>query len=139
MRRRSTVKTALFAAIVTLSGVFGNLFLSIGLRSGEANLSYTPSGLVKFIFSPLILLGVTLLILWLLSRMTLLSWADLSFVLPVTSFGYVMTVLLGRYFLAESVSAWRWTGTVLITLGSVLVGITPHQTTGASSTERAAQ
>ena len=34
--------------------------------------------------------GIGLLILWLLTRMALISWADLSFVLPVTSIGYVL-------------------------------------------------
>ena len=45
-----------------------------------------------------------LLILWLLSRMTLLSWADLSYVLPVTSIGYVLVALAGELFLHEAIS-----------------------------------
>ena len=31
-----------------------------------------------------------------LSRMALLSWADLSYVLPVTSVGYVLVALIGK-------------------------------------------
>ena len=40
---------------------------------------------IKAIFNPWVLVGIALLILWTLSRMALLSWADLSYVLPVTS------------------------------------------------------
>ena len=49
----------------------------------------TPLAYIAALFRPWVALGVLLLILWLLSRMTLLSWADLSYVLPVTSVGYV--------------------------------------------------
>jgi uncharacterized membrane protein len=67
-------------------------------------------------------LGVSLLILWLFSHMVLLSWADLSYVLPVTSIGYVLVTLAGRLFLHESVSVMRWCGVILIVTGVMLVG-----------------
>ena len=54
------------------------------------------------IFSPWVLLGTTLLIFWLLSRMTLLGWADLSYVLPVTSIGYVLSAILGKILLRRA-------------------------------------
>ena len=46
-----------------------------------------------------------------------LSWADLSFVLPATAFGYVLNVAAGYYFLNETVSPIRWAGAVIITAG----------------------
>jgi uncharacterized membrane protein len=61
-------------------------------------------------------------ILWLLFRMKLLSLADLSFVLPVTAVGYVLTTVLGRIFLHEEVSTERWIAVALIFLGTALVG-----------------
>ena len=69
-------------------------------------------------------LGVSLLILWLFSHMVLLSWADLSYVLPVTSIGYVLIALTGRFFLHESVSFMRWCGVILIVAGVIVVGRT---------------
>lgn len=72
-------------------------------------------------------MGICLLIAWLISRMFLLSWADLSYVLPVTAFGYVLTALLSRMFLGEQVTAARWAGTLLIMAGVILVGLgNPH-------------
>ena len=49
-------------------------------------------------------LGVLLMILWMLSRMALLSWADLSYVLPVTAIGYVLVALVGKALLDEQIS-----------------------------------
>jgi drug/metabolite transporter (DMT)-like permease len=75
-------------------------------------------------------LGVLLLILWLACRMALLSWADLSYVLPVTSVGYVLVALAGRIMLNEQISAKRWLGILLIMGGVALVGgSTAPQTT----------
>jgi drug/metabolite transporter (DMT)-like permease len=79
-----------------------------------------------------VVLGIALLIVWTLARMTLLSWADLSFVLPVTSAGYVLTALAGKFFLHEQIGYERWAGTVLIMLGVILVGGTDPRTAPAA-------
>jgi drug/metabolite transporter (DMT)-like permease len=114
-------KTWVFAIIVILSNALGNLSLAWGMRHQSTAFRLSPLGYITAIFSPYVLLGVSLLILWLLSRMALLSWADLSYVLPVTSLGYVATSMLGRVFFDEQITPWRWTGTLLIVAGMVLV------------------
>lgn len=80
--------------------------------------------LLGSLLHPAVLVGIVLLIAWTLSRMHLLSLADLSFVLPVTAFGYVLNAMIGHFLLGESVSALRWTGTGLIVLGTALTGLT---------------
>jgi len=77
-----------------------------------------------------------LLVVWLLSRMTLLGWADLSYVLPVTAIGYVLTAILGKYFFGEQISWQRWMGTLLIMAGIVFVGMTTPNTTTDGEPER---
>lgn len=121
---RLRFKTRLVAAVVIFSNVLGNFFLSRGMKSGAGE-----GFLLAALLNPWVALGVSLLILWMLSRMALLSWADLSYVLPVTALGYVLTALMARVFLAEQVSAGRWTGVALIVLGVFLVGATPVRTT----------
>ncbi len=69
-----------------------------------------------------------MLILWMLSHMALVSWADLSYVLPVTSLGYALVALSGKVFLHEHVSLARWAGVFLIIGGVVLVGQTDFNT-----------
>lgn len=120
------LKTRVLTSVVVLTNVFGNFSLSVGLKNRV--LSISPLGYLEALFSPWVALGVTLLILWLLSRMALLSWADLSYVLPVTSIGYVLAVVVGKVFLFEDVTWQRWAGVLLIMAGVALVGATPLRT-----------
>jgi len=115
-------KTRLFAVIVILSNAFGNFSLKWGMDR-QAALTLSPLNYIRAILSPWVMVGISLLILWLLTRMALLSWADLSYVLPVTSLGYVANALMGRFFLSEQITPQRWAGTLLIVGGTVLVGM----------------
>ena len=115
---RLRLKTWICAVIVILSNVFGNFFMKRGMPAELAN----PIEYITVLFRPLVALGVALLIVWTLSRMALLSWADLSYVLPVTSIGYVLVAVLGRVFLDERISVHRWAGIALIVGGVALVG-----------------
>ena len=110
-------KTWICAVIVVFSNVFGNFFLKRGM---PAELS-TPLEYITVLFRPWVAAGVGLLILWMLSRMALLSWADLSYVLPVTSIGYVLVAIVGRVFLDEQISMKRWAGIALIMGGVAMV------------------
>jgi uncharacterized membrane protein len=116
---RLRIKTWICAAVVVLSNVFGNFFLKLGM---PANLP-TPLSYIAVIFRPWAALGVALLIVWLFSRMALFSWADLSYILPVTSIGYVLVAISGRLLLNEQITLKRWTGVLLIMSGVALVGI----------------
>jgi drug/metabolite transporter (DMT)-like permease len=125
------LKTRIFTAIVVLTNVLGNSFLSRGMQSMGEMLSLSPIPYIRALFNPWVAVGVTLLIVWLLSHMALLSWADLSYVLPVTSIAYVLVALVGRFLLHEQVSVARWAGVVLIMAGVALVGHTAPRTTAA--------
>ena len=124
-------KTRLFAAIVILSNTLGNFFIARGMRA-LAVPADSVLHLLRAIFTPWVTLGIVLLILWLISRMVLLSWADLSYVLPVTSLGYVANALMGHFFLGEHISLARWSGTLLIVAGTVLVGLGTHRAAAPS-------
>ena len=115
---RLRVKSWICAAVVIFSNVFGNFFLKRGMPAALPS----PWAYIAALFQPYAALGVLLLILWLTSRMTLLSWADLSYVLPVTAVGYALVALAGKVLLNERVSSTRWTGIVLIVAGVALVG-----------------
>jgi len=114
---RLRVKTWICAVIVVFSNVFGNFFLKRGMPAELAS----PLEYITVLFRPWVAAGVGLLILWMLSRMALLSWADLSYVLPVTSIGYVLVAIVGRVFLNEHISPQRWAGIALIVGGVALV------------------
>ncbi len=116
-------KTRVFAAIVILSNALGNFLLTWGMKHRGQELTLSPLSYVQAIFNPWVAAGITLLILWLLARMALLSWADLSYVLPVTAFGYVASALMGHFFLGEQITPGRWLGTLFIVAGIILVGL----------------
>ncbi len=81
---------------------------------------------MQAIFSQWVALGIVLLIIWLLTRMALLSWADLTYVLPLTAAGYVISALMGHYFLDERITPARWVGVALIFAGTGFVGAGEH-------------
>ena len=112
-----------------LSNVLGNLALSWGMKHNAA-LGSSVFDYIKAIFNPWVMVGIALLVVWMLSRMALLSWADLSYVLPVTSIGYVLAAVTGTLFLGEHISGLRWIGTLFIMAGAIVVGRTSARTTG---------
>jgi drug/metabolite transporter (DMT)-like permease len=126
---RLRLKTRVVAVVVILANVAGNSALSRGMKGQAGGLFAGPLGYLEAFLNPWVVLGICLLILWTLARMALLSWADLTYVLPVTALGYVLTVLSGRLLLAENVSGQRWAGTLMIVAGVCLVGRTPIRTT----------
>ena len=77
--------------------------------------------------------GIVFLSGFMLSYMTVLSWADYSYVMPAGAFGYALLTLLAVAFLHESVSSRRWVGVVLICVGVLLVGQTKPRTTEVPS------
>ncbi|HVW84723.1 MAG TPA: hypothetical protein VHB50_08575 [Bryobacteraceae bacterium] len=116
-------RTSLFAVLSVLSNVAGNSALTHGMQE-LGPVGNTPLALIGALFHPWVAIGVALLIVWTFTHMALLSWADLSYVMPVTAIGYVVTAFAGKFFLGEVVSPERWAGIVLITAGVTLVGRT---------------
>lgn len=135
-RKRDVARIFLLTGTVVAFNAFGNLSLTWGLRHVSERLNVNPLAYVEVMVNPFVAAGIALLVLWLLTRMALMSWADLSFVLPVTSVGYMLCALLGRIFLHEPVSMARWAGTILIFVGAVLVGITAKRPAAEEAASR---
>jgi len=72
--------------------------------------------------------GVILLIGFFAAYSSALSWADLTYVMPATSLGYVFIALLSVFVLHENVSVTRWVGIILISSGVAVIGQS-HNTT----------
>ena len=125
-RRQSKLKTLLLALAVVLLSAVGNLVLAWGMKHIPEAMGLDPLGYIRAILNPVVALGIALLTLWMLTRMTLMSWADLSVVLPITSFGYVAAAVLGRLCLGEVITVRGWLGIFFIFAGSLVVGTTVH-------------
>ena len=100
----------------------GNSAMAVGMKQVPEKMSMDPTLYLHAMLNPFVAMGIAALILSLLTRMALLSLADLSFVLPVTAVGYVIAVVIGKTFLHETVTPQRWMGTLLIFGGALLVG-----------------
>lgn len=138
-RSTMTFRRYLVLAVVTLTAACGDTFLSRGMKSiGPVSLHH-PLELVHAIFSPWIAAGIVLLIGFFASYLTALSWADLTYVLPASSLGYVIMAVLARFWLHEHVSPTRWMGVVLITAGVGFVTRGPSYTDHSSSHPHAAE
>jgi uncharacterized membrane protein len=133
--RRVDLKTKLLTAFVVCTNVLGNFSMSWGMKHQSADLGLSPITYIRLIFTPWVMLGTVLLILWLLARMTLLGWADLSYVLPVTTSAYVFSAVLGKVFFGEQVTWQRWLGTAFIVVGIICVGLTAANTTEQESSQ----
>ena len=92
--------------------------------------------LLAALLNPWVLGGIGLLILFFISWLTALSWADLTYVLPASAIGYVIMALLARFFLHEQVSFLRWFGIILITAGVGFVAGGPVITVHEEAAER---
>ncbi|MGA2592976.1 MAG: hypothetical protein ABSH32_23930 [Bryobacteraceae bacterium] len=127
--RNRTLRTYSLLLLFIFLRPLGNLSLAWGTKHFPQSLSVDPTVYLRAMLDPFVALGIAMLILALLTRMALLSLADLSFVLPVTAVGYILATLFGQVFLHEQVTAQQWLGTVLIFLGTALVGSTAQNTT----------
>ena len=113
---------------VMFFGSTGDILLARGMKDlGPVHLNH-PLSLIAALANPWVFIGILCLIGFFGSYMTALSWADLTYVLPATAFGYVVTAFLSRVFLHEAVSSWRWAGVLLITCGVGLVARGPSLT-----------
>ncbi len=128
-------RTGILTAAVVLLGSFGNTALTWGMKHVPINVGLNPLNYIRAMLNPFVAAGIATLILWLLTRMALMSWADLSFVQPVTAVGYILAALLGKFFLNETVTTREWIGTFFIFAGASIVGTTAEKTTGPASSD----
>lgn len=120
------MKTWVVLSVAMVSQAAGNTLLSKAMRAAPHPGGMGPGNIALLVLhaiqSPPVWLGTALLAVFFVLFAAALSWADLSFVLPASSFGYVINVGFAHHFLGEPVSATRWAGTVLIFLGVIFVG-----------------
>ncbi len=123
----------LVLAGVTVFAAAGDAMLSQGMKqSGGISPVHFPS-LILAVLNPWIAVGILLLLGFFGAYMTALSWADLTYVMPATSMGYVLLALVAKFGLHEQVSAARWLGIALITGGVGFVAGGKESTTSSGS------
>lgn len=122
-------KTRALTGYVIAANVIGNLMLSHGMRVVGSLSAFDPASYAHAFANPFVIAGVCVLASWMVGNLGLLSRADLSYVLPVTSSAYVLIAILGHFVLGEAISPGRWSGILVITAGVTVVGGTAPRTT----------
>lgn len=127
------MKTLVVLFMAICAQTLGDVLLTKGMKSiGEVD-TLDPVRLfeigVQVFTNPMVWSGILLLSIFFGLYLVALSWADLSFVLPVTAFGYVLNAFMSWRFLGEHVSAARWIGTMIICVGVAVVSNTEQRTT----------
>lgn len=134
MHGKGSVRAKTFSLVVmmVLCSSVGDIFLKLGMRKiGSVNLA--PETLAATfratVTNGMIWLGILCLLSSFVIYIMVLSWADYSYVMPSTSFGYAVVALLSVLILRENVTLARWIGVLLICCGVTLVGRTEPRTT----------
>ncbi len=128
MKHRLTPQRYLILVAVMLTAAVGDTLLSHGMTQvGPVSLDHLGLLLVA-LKNPWVVGGILCLLGFFASYLTALSWADLTFVLPSTAFGYVVVALLSKFWLHETISVYRWAGIILIVCGVGFVANGPSLT-----------
>ena len=137
--KRLRIKTLVMVLAMVVCANAGDLLLKRGMTEIGA-VAITASGVSHAFWmtvtSPTIWAGIVFLIGFMVSYMTVLSWADYSYVMPAGAFGYAILTLLAVVFLHENVTSKRWVGVLLICLGVLLVGQTKPRTTTSAAMQK---
>ena len=137
--RRLRIKTLVMVLVMVVCANVGDLMLKRGMTQiGVVKVSPSALGhaFSLTVTNPTIWIGILFLIGFMASYMTVVSWADYSYVMPAGAFGYAILTLLAVVFLHENVSAKRWIGVLLICVGVLLVGQTKPSTTTATDMQK---
>ena len=119
--------TALMIAIVVLGGSAGDVFITKGMKQiGEISTVH-PRKLVSIAMKVLtnknFMVGILFMACSFFAFLAVLSWADLSFVLPATSLSFVITTVGAKFILKEQISRIRLAGTLLVCVGVALISL----------------
>ena len=134
--RRLRIKTLVMVLAMVVCANAGDLMLKRGMSQIGAVQLTLPGVTHAFrmtVTNGTIWVGIFFLTGFMVSYMTVLSWADYSYVMPAGAFGYAVVTFLARFVLGEQVTAVRWLGVLLICGGVLLVSRTKPRTTEAAT------
>lgn len=119
------VSEFIFFFFIVVFGTTGEIFMSRAMKETGEVKDFRPAALIESIFRALrvrwMWFGVGMMAIGFFSLLAVLSFENVSFVVPVTALSYVVGALGGRFFLGERVSLQRWTGILLVCAGVTLV------------------
>ncbi len=121
------MRTALSFAVVILANAAGEIAITHAMKQVGEVVNFTPLALLRVLRSAIRIrwmwVGIFLMTLQLFFMLMLLSWENVSFVIPATALSYVVGALGAKFLLGEKVNGVRWIGVSLVSIGVALVWI----------------
>lgn len=108
------------------SEAWGFVFIKKGLLETASSAPFLSASHLLRVFlqivqTPLVLLGTALEALHFGILMELLSFGEVSFIIPLTSVGYILTPVTALFLLHETIPPARWAGILLVCLGVAVI------------------
>jgi ceramide glucosyltransferase len=123
------MKTFLLLCSLVVGSSLGEILSAKGMRK-VGDVSFRPKALIgslgRMIRSPYLFAGVACLAVAFFSFISLISYADLSFIAPLTAVSYITNTMGARFFLKERISKGRWMGTLLVATGVAVISLDKH-------------
>jgi drug/metabolite transporter (DMT)-like permease len=116
---------ALLFFFIVLAGTGGELCVSRAMKGiGEVH-DFRPKALLRFVGQALCMpwmwLGVAMMALGFFSLLAILSFREVSFVVPVSALSYAAGAFGAKAFLGERISRKRWLGIAVVCVGVTIV------------------
>ncbi|TAM82578.1 MAG: hypothetical protein EPN47_07920 [Acidobacteria bacterium] len=120
-----TARTALFIGIIVIAGQLGDISLSMAMKTVGEIKRFTLLNILSFLGNSIrikwLWIGIGLMAVAFFSLLALLSWANVSLVVPATAASYAVGALGAQFLLGEHVNRERWIGVIIVCAGVALV------------------
>jgi ceramide glucosyltransferase len=120
------MKTVLLLGSLIVGSSLGEILCARGMQQ-IGDVSLRPWALLgalgRMLRNGWLIAGVACLALSFFSFISLLSYADLSFVVPLTAVGYITNTIGAHFLLKERISKERWLGTLLVACGVAMISL----------------
>ena len=116
------MKSVLMVLMIVFSASTGDILMKRALtQSGEVRRGSILKVARLFLTNYNFLISLFFMTLGFFALLSLLSWENVSFVVPATSLEYVLSTLGARFVLRENISPLRWAGTLFVCAGVGLI------------------
>jgi drug/metabolite transporter (DMT)-like permease len=119
------VLEALLFFFIVVAGTGGELCVSKAMKSiGEVH-DFGPRAVLSFLLRsarlPWMWVGIALMALGFFSLLAILSFQEVSFVVPVSALSYAAGAFGAKAFLGERINRNRWVGIAVVCIGVTIV------------------
>jgi drug/metabolite transporter (DMT)-like permease len=119
------MRTFILLFLIIVSGTGGELCVSRAMRGMGEMHDFRPKAIFKFVLrglaQPWMWIGVAMMSLGFFSLLAILSFRDVSFVVPVSALSYAAGAFGAKAFLGERISRNRWLGIAVVCVGVTIV------------------